>query len=80
MILVIEDARQDTVKEAEDKIVNIIQEHTGLFVGVERVTPKLYLNENSTLDTDNCATDVWFYSIDPNEETILDRNNSRILR
>lgn len=80
MILVLEDAKRDAIQESKSEIEEILQEHTGLIVGIEKFAPKQYLNENRTLESDNSATDIWFYAIDPETETILDINQTKVQR
>lgn len=80
MILVLEDAKRDSIQGSKDRLVEILQEHSGLIVGVERFAPKQFLNENRTLELDTSATDIWFYAIDPETDAILDRNHSKVQR
>ncbi|KAK6629534.1 hypothetical protein RUM43_003351 [Polyplax serrata] len=80
LILVLEDAKRDAVQESKTDIEEILQEHSGLIVGIEKFAPKQYLNENKTLESDNSATDIWFYAIDPETETILDINQTKLQR
>lgn len=81
MILVINDARSDVVKNEEDKIVKVLEEHSRLIIGIEKITSRQYKTaDNNTIDSDPNSTDLWFYAIDPNTEHILDRNNSRVTR
>lgn len=76
----LEDAKRDLVQESKTDIEGILQEHSGLIVGIEKFTPKHYLTENKTLESDNTGTDIWFYAIDPETETILDINQTKIQR
>ncbi|KAL0274963.1 UNVERIFIED_CONTAM: hypothetical protein PYX00_002973 [Menopon gallinae] len=80
MVLVLEDARRDAVQESKDEIIGILQEHSGLIIGIEKFSPKQYLNENRTLESDTSATDIWFYAIDPESDAILDRNHTKVQR
>lgn len=80
MILVLEDAKRDAVQESKKEIEEILQEHSGLIVGIEKFTPKQYLTENHTLEADPSATDIWFYAIDPETEAILDINQTKVQR
>ncbi|KAG8223912.1 hypothetical protein J437_LFUL001992 [Ladona fulva] len=80
MILVIDDATPEVVKNKESMIVSVLKDHSKMVVGVEKVVPRQYLAENNTIESDNTGTDVWFYVIDPETETILDRNNTRVQR
>lgn len=80
MILVIDDASPDRVKRDEPKVVRVLEEHSNMIVGVEKMATKQYLTDNGTVETDGTGTDVWFYVIDPESETILPRNSSRVQR
>lgn len=80
MVLVLEDAKRDAIQESKDEIVAILQEHSGLIIGIEKFSPKQYLNENRTLESDASATDIWFYAIDPESDAILDRNHTKVQR
>lgn len=80
MILVIGDAKPDVVATKLDTLINVIQDQTGLVVGVEKLTAREYIGGNGTLEVDTSATDVWFYVIDPETETILPTNHSIVQR
>ncbi|CAH1118837.1 unnamed protein product [Phaedon cochleariae] len=80
LILVIGDAKPDVVQSKIDNITRIVEEQTGLIVGVEKLTSREYIGGNGTLETDLGATDVWFYVIDPETDTILPRNHSLVKR
>ncbi|XP_018578210.1 cadherin-99C [Anoplophora glabripennis] len=80
IIMVIGDAKPDLVQSKLDDIARIIQEQSGLVVGVEKLTAREFIGGNGTLETDQAATDVWFYVVDPETETILPRNNSLVKR
>lgn len=80
MILVIGDAKPDMVAGKEDAVVSVLQEHSGLLVGVDKLATRQYLGENGTLESDASGTDVWFYAIDPETETILETNHTRVQR
>lgn len=80
MILVIGDAKPDIVAGKEEALVSVLQDHSGLLVGVERLAARQYLGENGTLESDMSGTDVWFYVIDPASERILETNHTRVQR
>lgn len=80
MILVIGDAKPDMVAGKEEAVISVLEEHSGLLVGVERLATRQYLGENGTLENDSTGTDVWFYAIDPETETILETNHTRVQR
>ncbi|KAF5300091.1 hypothetical protein FQA39_LY11283 [Lamprigera yunnana] len=78
MILVIGDAKPDIVALNIDTIMHVVQDHTNLIVGVEKLNSREFLSENGTLEIDSSGTDIWFYVIDPNTDTILSVNDSII--
>lgn len=80
IILVIEDANPEKTQTKINDIIRILQEQTRLIVGVEKLTPREYINENGTLETDPSGTDIWMYVVDPNTDTILQRNSSVVRR
>ncbi|XP_065211081.1 cadherin-99C isoform X2 [Planococcus citri] len=81
MILVINDATPEVVKTNEANITRVLEEHAKLIVGVEKITPRQYRrSDNISLESDPNSTDLWFYTIDPSTEVILERNNSRVTR
>lgn len=80
IVLVIGDAKPDVVAMELDTLVEIIQEQSGLIVGIEKLTAREYMGVNGTLETDPEATDVWFYVVDPETDSILPINNSLVRR
>lgn len=80
MILVIGDAKPDVVATKLDTLINVIQDQTDLVVGVEKLTAREYVGGNGTLEVDPSATDVWFYVVDPESDTILPTNHTIVQR
>ncbi|XP_047001442.1 cadherin-99C [Schistocerca americana] len=80
LILVIDDAKPETIQNEENKIASVLEDHTNLIIGIEKVDSRQFLGSNSTIEIDKDGTDVWFYAVDPETETILERNSSRVLR
>ncbi|CAG9858014.1 unnamed protein product [Phyllotreta striolata] len=80
LVLVIGDAKPDVVQTKLDDIRRIMEEQSGLIVGVEKLTSREYIGGNNTLEIDPAATDVWFYVIDPETDEILSRNSSLVQR
>lgn len=74
------DAKPDMVQTKLDEITRILQEQSGLIVGIEKLTSREFVGGNNTLETDPAATDVWFYVIDPETDEILSRNSSLVKR
>lgn len=80
MILVIGDAKPDLVAGKLDTLIQVIQEQSGLIVGIEKLTAREFIGSNGTIEIDPEATDVWFYVIDPETENILTTNHSLVKR
>lgn len=81
LILVVDDARPDSVKGAEENVINVLEDHSNLMIGVEKVGPRQNLgSDNMTIMSDPGGSDLWFYAINPDTETILERNSSRLMR
>lgn len=80
MVLVIGDAKPDLVATKLDTLIQVIQEQSGLIVGIEKLTAREYVGVNGTVEVDPDATDVWFYVVDPESEAILPTNHSLVKR
>lgn len=80
MVFVIGDAKPDVVSTKLDTLIDVIEAQTGLIVGVDKLTKREYIGVNGTLEIDSTATDVWFYLVDPETDTILPVNNSLVQR
>ncbi|XP_076395319.1 cadherin 99C isoform X2 [Megachile rotundata] len=80
MILVVQDAAPDVLQKEGPKIANIIEEKSGLLIGIDRIAVRKNLTKNGTVEMYPQDSDVWFYAVDPDTEAILDRNSSRIQR
>lgn len=80
IILVIEDANSEKIQNKLGDIVRILQEQTGLIVGIEKLANRKYLNENGTLESDSAGTDIWLYVVDPTTDAILHRNSTLVRR
>lgn len=74
------DAKPDVVSTKMDIITSVIEEQTGLIMGVDKLTTREFISANGTLETDTAATDVWFYLIDPETDAVLPRNHSIVQR
>ncbi|KAJ4436897.1 hypothetical protein ANN_17029 [Periplaneta americana] len=80
LILVIDDAKPETITHETSRLVDVMEDDTNLVIGVEKVAAKLYVGDNGTIEQDPVGTDVWFYAVDPDTDKILDRNSTRIQR
>ncbi|KAK9736572.1 Cadherin domain [Popillia japonica] len=61
LILAIGDAKPDDVASKVDVVAQIIQEQSGLIIGVEKLNVREFVGENGTLEVDPAGTDIWFY-------------------
>ena len=80
LILVIQNAAPEVLQKEASKIVKVIEEKTGLLIGVDRIAVRKTLTKNGTVENHPHDSDVWFYAVDPDSGRILDRNNSRLQR
>lgn len=78
LILAIGDAKPDEVASKIDTVTQVIQEQSGLIIGVEKLNVREFVGENGTLEIDPAGTDIWFYAIDPETDTILPVNHSLV--
>lgn len=80
LILVVQEAAPEVLQKDARRMANIIEEKSGLLVGIDRITVRKVRTKNGTVETYPQDSDVWFYAIDPDTELILDRNSSKIQR
>nr|XP_022907030.1 cadherin-99C-like [Onthophagus taurus] len=78
LVLEIGDAKPDVVANKLETVSQVIQDRSGLIAGIEKINIREFIGENGTLEVDPIGTDVWFYVIDPETETILPRNHTLI--
>ncbi|XP_014256144.1 cadherin-99C isoform X2 [Cimex lectularius] len=78
IIMAIKDLSADKVQHKEDSVVDLLEQRTGLIIGLEKLSPLESTKDNITLNTDTTGTDVWFYAIDPQTEKILPRNSTLV--
>lgn len=72
MVLSVKDSPPEEMRDKVDQLVDILQEQSGLVVGVHQVLPMLYVDSNGTCCLeDPSSSDVWFYAIDPTTQTII---------
>ena len=79
LVLTIEKAAHENLHKDGPKIAKLMEEKTGLLIGIDRIVVRIVKTENGTVDIPE-DSDIWFYAIDPVTETILDRNSSRLYR
>ncbi|XP_061384325.1 cadherin-99C [Danaus plexippus] len=66
-----------TTQQARSLLASV-EERSGLVAGLEKLTPRLYLGENGTLESDPNGTSVWLYLLDPNTGEILTRESQPV--
>lgn len=79
LVMSIEKAAHENLHKDGPKIAKLIEEKTGLLVGIDRIVVRMVKTENGTIDIPE-DSDIWFYTIDPVTEIILDRNSTRLYR
>ena len=57
----------------------LLEKSSNLMIGIERFSNRRSLVSNGSVIETPGATDVWFYAVDAQTETILERNNSEVL-
>ncbi|XP_028050780.1 cadherin-99C isoform X1 [Monomorium pharaonis] len=80
MILVVQDAAPDVLQKETAKIANVIEQKSGLLIGIDRVAVRKILTKNGTIENFPQDSDVWFYAVDPDTEAILNRNSTKVQR
>lgn len=80
LILVIQEAAPETLQKEASKIVRVIEDKTGLLIGIDRIAVRKTLTKNGTVESHPQDSDVWFYAVDPESGRILDRNSTRLQR
>lgn len=78
MILEVSNKNPDMMRRAARSLLTTIENRTGLYVGVEKLTTRHYLGGNGTLERDEKGTDVWLYMIDPNSGEIMTRESKPV--
>lgn len=79
MSLAFSDGTPKEIRKHVGALEELLHEKAGgLLVGVEKLSTRKILNENGTVLELPGSTDVWFYAIDPETETILLRNSSEL--
>ncbi|KAK2588635.1 hypothetical protein KPH14_006402 [Odynerus spinipes] len=80
LILAVQSAAPEVLQKDATKMASIIEEKSALLIGIDRIAVRKDRTKNGTIETYPQDSDVWFYAVDPDTETILDRNNSKIQR
>lgn len=79
LVMSIEKAAHENLHKDGPKIAKLMEEKTGLLVGIDRIVVRMVKTENGTIEIPE-DSDIWFYTIDPITEIILDRNSTRLQR
>ncbi|XP_045496430.1 cadherin-99C [Colias croceus] len=78
-VLEVSNVNVDTMSTPQARnLLSEIEGKSGLVAGLEKLTPRLYLGENGTLESDTKGTDVWLYLLDPNTGEILTRESQPV--
>lgn len=79
MSLVFADSSPKEVRRHARALEQLLIEKTShLMIGIEKFSNRRSVVSNGSVIETPDATDVWFYALDPQNELILDRNNSEI--
>lgn len=78
LVVEVPDLNADAMRRRSRSLLTAIEEKTGLYAGLEKLTSRHYLGENGTLESDTKGTDVWLYLIDPNSGEILTRESKPV--
>ncbi|XP_043289461.1 cadherin-99C isoform X2 [Venturia canescens] len=78
LVLGIQDAPPEILQKEAMKITRVIEEKTGLLIGIDRITVRKSLTKNGTVENHPEGSDIWFYAVDPNTGSILDRNDTKL--
>lgn len=57
----------------------LVEKSSKLMIGIEKFSNRRSMVTNGSVIESSGATDVWFYALDPQTETILERNNTEIV-
>lgn len=74
----INDKHAGDIQGQESTVIGLLEQQSGMIVGVEKVSPRQWTRDNISLETDQSSTDLWFYIVDPRTELILPRNHSKV--
>uniref|UniRef100_A0A2A4J1V5 Cadherin domain-containing protein n=1 Tax=Heliothis virescens TaxID=7102 RepID=A0A2A4J1V5_HELVI len=78
LVVEVADLNADTMRRRSRSLLTAIEEKTGLYAGLEKLTSRHYLGENGTLESDAKGTDVWLYLLDPATGEILSRESKPV--
>ncbi|XP_063893861.1 cadherin-99C isoform X2 [Helicoverpa armigera] len=78
LVVEVADLNADTMRRRSRSLLTAIEEKTGLYAGLEKLTSRHYLGENGTLESDAKGTDVWLYLLDPATGEILSRESQPV--
>lgn len=80
MSLVFADSSPKEVKRHSRALEELLMEKSpNLMIGIEKFSNRRSLVSNGSVVESSGATDVWFYALDPQSESILERNSSEIV-
>ena len=80
VVLTVENATPEQLQRDRATIARLVEDKTGLLVGVDRIDSRRLLTPNNTLEIRHYDSDVWLYAVDPESDSILTRNSSLLRR
>ena len=77
LVLSVSDTKPTKMLEKKEKLQNILTAQSELIVKIHQILPYMELRSNGTCcSEDPSSSDVWFYAISPEDQTILSLNDS----
>lgn len=80
LVIVLPSTSPDQVHRSQSSIIGVIHDETKMIVRVEKLQARSYVSPNGSLHLDPNGSELWFYCIDPDTETILTNNHTKIIR
>ncbi|XP_076361953.1 cadherin 99C isoform X2 [Tachypleus tridentatus] len=70
LVLAVKDSYPDKLLEMQDQLLRLLQEHTSLLAGLEKVVSLKNLI-NNTIEPDTSGSDMWFHLVEPGSFKLL---------
>lgn len=80
LVIVLPSTSPDQVHRSQSSIIGVIHDETKMIVRVEKLQARSHVSPNGSLHLDPSGSELWFYCIDPDTETILTNNHTKIIR
>jgi protocadherin-15 len=81
MVLAVRDTAPELMETRRAELTAWLRDQTGMVVNVHHIGPNQLLDYNGTCCTaDPTGSDIWFYAVDPETQTLLGYNDTVALR